>query len=96
MSSFAYIAPWVFASVTIGILVGVFLNRTRGKDLGRDTAPRERRAALTLLSELLGAADRIARATTDLPPERRTPPVPRTAGCKRALAGHAPTAPARR
>jgi diguanylate cyclase len=60
MSSFVYIVPWVFASVGIGILVGMFLNRVRGKEQEASAVSPANRTALRLLDEVLGAADRIA------------------------------------
>ena len=60
MDQLAYIAPWVLASVTIGIIVGMLLGRNRGKDKEPETAATEQRVLLKMLAEVLGAADNIA------------------------------------
>jgi diguanylate cyclase len=65
MELLAYIAPWVLASVTIGIVVGIMLGRGRGKSKEAETAPPEQRMLLKMLSDVLGAADHIASNVKD-------------------------------
>jgi diguanylate cyclase len=53
------IAPWVLASVAIGVVVGYVLGRGRkGKE--SETASPEQRVLLKMLTDVLGAADNIA------------------------------------
>jgi diguanylate cyclase len=54
-----YIAPWVLASVAVGIAVGVLLGRGRSKDRGHEAVSPESHAVLKMLTELLGAAEQI-------------------------------------
>ncbi len=60
MGLLASIAPWVLASVAIGVVVGVLLGRNRGKAKESETAPPEQRVLLKMLGDVLGAADNIA------------------------------------
>lgn len=60
MALLAYIAPWVLASVAIGIVVGVLLGRNRGKGKEPEAAATEQRVLLKMLADVLGAADNIA------------------------------------
>jgi diguanylate cyclase len=60
MGSLAYIAPWVLASVSIGIAVGVTVGRSLSSDSEPATAPQDSQAVLEMLAELLGAAEQIA------------------------------------
>ncbi len=59
MDSLAYIAPWVLASVCIGIVVGYFMSRSRSKSHELELAERERTATLKVLVELLGAVEQV-------------------------------------
>jgi diguanylate cyclase len=60
MDLLAYIAPWVLASVAVGILVGILLVRGRARSAGgKDLSP-ESQAVLKMLTELLGVAEHIA------------------------------------
>jgi diguanylate cyclase len=60
MNSLAYIAPWVFASMSVGVVVGVILGRGRANATARDSTPPDTQAALKMLAEVLGAAEHIA------------------------------------
>jgi diguanylate cyclase len=60
MGLLASIAPWVLASVAIGVVVGVLLGRNRGKDKASETAAPEQQVLLRMLADVLGAADNIA------------------------------------
>ena len=60
MGLLAYIAPWVLASVAIGVVVGVLLGRNYGKDKRPETPPAEQAVLLKMLADVLGAADNIA------------------------------------
>ncbi len=60
MDSFAYVAPWVMASVFIGIIVGVFLGRGRGLSKGRRIAAAANRATTKVLAQVLGVAETMA------------------------------------
>jgi diguanylate cyclase len=60
MDLLAYIAPWVLASVAIGIVVGFLLGRNRSKSKEPETTPSEHRVLLKMLADVLGAADNIA------------------------------------
>jgi diguanylate cyclase len=59
MEIMGYIVPWVLASITVGVLIGMLMTRGRGK--GDDDQPyqRERQATLRMMVELLGAAEQI-------------------------------------
>jgi diguanylate cyclase len=54
------IAPWVLASVGIGVVVGYVLGRGRGKGKESELASPEQRVLLKMLTDVLGAADNIA------------------------------------
>jgi diguanylate cyclase len=60
MDSFAYVAPWVFGSVVIGIAVGVFLGRARGAKSGDSTAA-NRKTTTKVLAQVLGVAEEMAK-----------------------------------
>ena len=61
MGSLAFIIPWVFASVCVGLGVGFFIGRGRIPDNEASMAlERERQATLKMLVELLGTAERIS------------------------------------
>jgi diguanylate cyclase len=60
MDLLAYIAPWVLASVTIGVVVGIMLGRGLGKPKEQETGPPEQRVLLKMLGDVLAAADNIA------------------------------------
>ncbi len=57
--SLAYIVPWVFGSVCVGVVAGYFLGRSRSKGPDDDPAQKERQATLKVLVELLNAAERL-------------------------------------
>ncbi len=59
MISLAYIAPWVFGSVCVGVAAGYFLGRSRSKSQDADPVQMERHEVLNVLVELLGAAERL-------------------------------------
>ena len=60
MDALAYIAPWVFGSVCVGVAVGFFVGRNRGnKAQEGNLAQIERQATLKVLVELLNSAERI-------------------------------------
>jgi diguanylate cyclase len=54
-----YIAPWVLASVSVGILAGILWGRGRGRADDSKDRQQERSAMLRMMVELLGAADQI-------------------------------------
>ena len=60
MDLLAHIAPWVLASVAVGVVVGVLLARGRGKGEDRKRLSPESQAVLKMLAELLGVAEHIA------------------------------------
>lgn len=61
MDSFAYISLLVLTCVSIGIVVGVLVDRSRTKEKEeQDEASPETRAVLKMLAEVLGAAEQIA------------------------------------
>jgi diguanylate cyclase len=60
MDQLTYIAPWVLASVAIGIVVGILLGRNRGKGKEAEAASQEQQVLLKMLADVLGAADNIA------------------------------------
>jgi diguanylate cyclase len=60
MDLLGYIAPWVLASVTIGVVVGVLLGRGRGKSKESEPVTTEQRVLMRMLADVLGAADNIA------------------------------------
>lgn len=59
MGTLAYIAPWVLSSVFIGVIVGFYLGRGRGKSPEASDAERQRQATLKVLLELLNSAEQI-------------------------------------
>jgi len=61
METLAYIAPWVFSSVCVGVVVGYFVGRSRPGDV-HDTklVELERQTTLKVLVELLEAAETIS------------------------------------
>jgi len=60
MDLLAHIAPWVLASVAVGVFVGILLVRVRVKAGDpKDLSP-ESQAVLKMLAELLGVAEHIA------------------------------------
>ncbi len=60
MESLAYIAPWVFGSVLVGVIVGHLLGRSRARGDERELAERERQATLRVLVELLQAVEQMS------------------------------------
>jgi diguanylate cyclase len=61
METLAYIAPWVFSSVCVGVVVGFFVGRSRqGNVHDSKLVQVERQATLKVLVELLEAADKIS------------------------------------
>lgn len=60
MDSLAYIAPWVFGSICVGMLVGFYAGRGRpDKDEEVGLAQSERQATLKVLVDLLSTAERM-------------------------------------
>jgi diguanylate cyclase len=59
MDSLGYIAPWVLASVGIGIAVGHFMSRSRGKGQDPEAAERERQNMLQMFVELLRTVEQM-------------------------------------
>jgi diguanylate cyclase len=59
MNVFLYIAPWVFGSVAVGIVVGFVLGRNVPERRESDEPSAETQEVLKMLLELLGAAERI-------------------------------------
>ena len=61
MESLAYIVPWVFGSVSVGVVVGFFVARSRsGHAQDSRLAEAERQATLKLLVELLESAEQMS------------------------------------
>ncbi len=59
MDLLAYIVPWVFASVCVGLGAGYYAARNRGKTREGEIVERERQTTLRMLCELVQSADRI-------------------------------------
>lgn len=60
MDLLVHIAPWVLASVAVGIVVGFLMARSRTQDvISKDLSP-ENQAVLRMLAELLSVAEHIA------------------------------------
>jgi diguanylate cyclase len=60
MHSLIYIVPWVFGSVSVGVLVGFFVGRSRAGAVRESTlVQHERRATLQVLVELLKSAQQL-------------------------------------
>ncbi len=59
MAIFTYIAPWVLASVCVGLLAGFYLGRGKGQGSENKIIERERRATLKMLVELLASAQHL-------------------------------------
>ena len=61
METLAYILPWVFGSVCVGVVVGFFVGRSRtGHAQETQVAQAERQATLKLLVELLESAEQMS------------------------------------
>ena len=61
MEALAYILPWVFGSVSVGVVVGFFVGRSRsGHVQDSRLAQAERQATLKLLVELLESAEQMS------------------------------------
>ncbi|MFH1920393.1 MAG: GGDEF domain-containing protein, partial [Planctomycetota bacterium] len=62
METLAYIVPWVFSSVCVGVVVGYFVGRSRSGEPQEDDklAQVERQATLKVLVELLKSAEQIS------------------------------------
>jgi diguanylate cyclase len=60
MELLVHIAPWVLASVAIGIVAGYFIARSRTQDIIRNDLSPENQAVLKMLAELLSVAEHIA------------------------------------
>lgn len=61
METLAYIAPWVFSSVCVGVAVGYFVGRSRPSDVhDGKLVELERQTTLKVLVELLEAAETIS------------------------------------
>jgi diguanylate cyclase len=65
MDLLCHIAPWVLTSVVVGVLVGYLLARGRATDKAQKAMPAESQAVLRMLTDLLGAAERIATNVAD-------------------------------
>jgi diguanylate cyclase len=59
VDTLAYITPWVFASVSVGVAAGFLLGRSRSKGQDAASVQKERQHALKVLVELLDAAERL-------------------------------------
>jgi diguanylate cyclase len=59
MEILAYVAPWVIASVFVGVGIGVFLGRSRGKNQANGAGQGDRQAVLKMLVEVLTSAEKI-------------------------------------
>ncbi len=51
--------PWVLASISVGVLIGIWWRNGRGKEEDAKTYRRERQATLQMMAELLGAAEQV-------------------------------------
>jgi diguanylate cyclase len=60
METLAYIVPWVFTSVTIGVATGYMLGRGRGKTSDRELSERERQATLKTLLDIFRSVERMS------------------------------------
>jgi len=62
METLAYIVPWVFSSVCVGVVVGYFVGRSRSGESQEDDkqAQLERQATLKVLVEVLKSAQQIS------------------------------------
>ena len=60
MNTFAYIAPWVFASLGFGMATGYFLRPRETKEPESDPARPDSQAILKVLTEVLNAAERMS------------------------------------
>ena len=59
MDALGYIVPWVLASISVGVLIGILSRHGRGKGEDEKAYKRERQATLRMMAELLGAAEQI-------------------------------------
>ena len=59
MQEMTYILPWVLASVTMGVVVGVYLGRGHGKGGEVKSDRRERETTLKVLGEVLRATEQM-------------------------------------
>jgi diguanylate cyclase len=60
MEAFAYIVPWVFTSVTVGVVIGYALGRIRGQTSDQELADRERQATIKTLVEIFESVERMS------------------------------------
>jgi diguanylate cyclase len=59
VDALGYIVPWVLASISVGVLIGILSRHGRSKGDDERAYTRERRATLQMMAEILGAADQI-------------------------------------
>ncbi|MGA2258988.1 MAG: GGDEF domain-containing protein [Thermoguttaceae bacterium] len=59
MDALGYIVPWVLASISVGVVIGILSRHGRGKGEDEKAYKRERQAMLQMMAELLGAAEQI-------------------------------------
>ena len=59
MDTLAYIAPWVLASVCVGLAAGFFVGRSRSKAQEAEPGQGDRQATMRVLLELLKAAEQL-------------------------------------
>ncbi len=59
MDALGYIVPWVLASISVGVLIGILWRHGHGKGEEEKAYKRERQATLLMMAELLGTAEQI-------------------------------------
>jgi len=59
VETLAYVAPWVLASVSIGMVVGIALGRGRGRTRTNQAIEREQKAMCKMLVDLLQSAEHL-------------------------------------
>ncbi len=59
MDTLGYIVPWVLASISVGVVIGIMWRHGHGKGEDEKAYKRERQATLRIMAELLGAAEQI-------------------------------------
>jgi len=99
MAALAYIAPWVFGAICVGVVVGYFLGRSRGRSPDAEAAHRERQATLRVLVDILASAEKMTSEVechnTEICDTARKVVGMRTSGemesVKNALLGHVET-----
>ncbi len=60
MEVFAYIVPWVFGSLCVGVAAGFFVGRNRTQGAETEDAEQQRRTVMKVLVELLTSAEQIS------------------------------------